>query len=138
MGGRSSSRAQRPWRTFAVTIDGRHKIVAAATRGAALYSAWLDFSDAWGISFAWFIRRARAIPCPTPDDGYAYVRRAYGIDVRPGDRITLCNEGPDLNDRQGTVVYPGCSTAHVHVVMDGERHASRVHPFSLTPARRAA
>lgn len=122
-----------PWRTWSVKFgDYEPSVVAAPSRAAARYSSFLNVSDAISITFGEFVRRTTVRPCPTPgEDGYAYVRSTYGVEVRPGYRVELCREGAGLDGRQGEVVYPGCSTAHVHVILDGERYISRVHPRSI-------
>ena len=78
--------------------------------------------------------RLAAVPAP---DGYDYVRRAYGLDVKVGQRVRV-NDGPGLRDALGTVLYPGRSTAHVIVALDGWTEPARVHPSSVAPIDESA
>ena len=52
---------------------------------------------------------------------YEYVRRMYGVDPRPGQRITM-------DGRHGTIVRPRGDPARLRVRFDGRRHISNVHP----------
>jgi hypothetical protein len=130
------------WRTYEIHFDGYPPLVRTGTSAAkARYDCFLDLSDAWSdLRFGDFLRRSRVRVCPTPEnDGYGYIRRAYGVDVRPGDRVTITREGPDLEGKGATVVYPGQSTAYVKLVIDGEKRISNVHPLSvIVPGERAA
>lgn len=107
-------------------------IHAAKTAAAARYLAFLDLSDAWNITFRDFLRisRVRKVSMPA-DAGYAYIKRAYGVDLRAGQRVKITGEGPDLEGRGATVVYPGDTTAHAHVLIDGIERVSIIHPFSI-------
>jgi hypothetical protein len=122
------------WRLYEVSIEGfGASVLSARSRGAAIYSRYLDFTDAYDVSFRTFLgcARARVVPGAWPDP-YEYVRHYYGVDVRHGKRVAIRDEGADLEGRQGTVVHPGRdSTAYVYVVLDGDEHASIVHPRSL-------
>ena len=129
--------AAQPWPIWAVTItDGFYTSTSnypAPSRGAARFEAFRHVSDVWDIDFRSFlaicsVRRASAPAV----DGYDYVRRAYNVDARLGRRVTIKNEGRDLNGRGGVIVYPNkSSTAYVHVVLDGESRVSIVHPRSV-------
>ena len=124
------------WRTYAVTVDGFEQpmTVSARSAGAARYDAWLSVSESWcDLSFRDFLGMVKVRSCPTPSreyDGYGYVRRAYSVDPTIGQRVRLKNEGPS-SGLEGVVVYPGPSTAHVHVVIDGRDHAVSVHPLNV-------
>lgn len=127
----------RPWALFEVTFGDGRRTVAAPTRGAAIYSTFLDLSDIWDITFRQWIgmarvRRAAGAPAADP---YEYVRRNYGRDLRHGTRVTITGEGRDLEGKGGTVVHPGRdSTAYAHVVIDGTGHVSIMHPYSVVLA----
>lgn len=130
----------RAWRHFEIKVDGFDDpaIFVAPTRAKARYAAFLRFSDPWPCTFAEFQRISRVRLCGAPPvDGYDYVRRNYGVDVRHGDRVTLTGEGRDLEGKAATVVYPGPSTAHVHLVIDGKNYVSTVHPMNVRPQREA-
>ena len=124
-----------PLPLFFVQVQGFDPVLTAArSRGAAVYSRFLDFTDAFPCSFREFLGQVSVwrSKAPAPSLPYDYVRRNYGIDVSHGTRVELQNEGLGLDGRRGTVTLPdGASTAHIHVVLDGERHASIVHPFSV-------
>ena len=123
------------WPLWNVTVAGYGtEIITAPTRGKALSKAWCnDVFDRY--PFGDFLRICRVTkrrePVPREDDGYDYIRRAYGVDPTIGQRLRLRNEGPEWADREGTVLYPGRSTAHVHVVMDGEGYRIIVHPDNV-------
>lgn len=104
--------------------------VTAPSRGRALADSWR--CDAFGhISFKDFLRMARAHvrPAPPADDGYEYVRRVYGVNPTIGQRCYLVDhEGK--RGHSGVVLYPGKSTAHIHVLIDGAA-ATWVHPEGI-------
>lgn len=105
--------------------------VTAPTRGRALADSWR--CDAFGhISFGQFLRiaSARMRKVPPADDGYGYVRNNYGLSPTIGQRCYLTdNDGK--RKKSGTILYPGSSTAHVHVAIDGAAHPSWVHPSEI-------
>lgn len=124
----------KPWRLFDVEIQGfGSSVVQAPTRSAAMYDRYLAFSDPWPCTFAEFLKVAKVRSGKLPaEDGYAYVRRAYGLDVKVGQRVEMHSEGPRYNGRQGVVMYPGkSSTSYVHVLLDGEESPCVVHPNSV-------
>lgn len=129
--------ATAPWRLYDVTVDGfGTSTLSARSRGAALYSRFLDFTDAYDCTFRDFLRIAKVAVGGRPMiDPYEYIRGYYGVDIRHGTRVTITGEGCDLEGKAGTVVHPGRdSTAHAHVVIDEYDHAIIVHPKSLVLA----
>ena len=68
---------------------------------------------------------ARVIPFeeyPNPD-GYEYIRKHYGLDVRIGQLVGT------RDGRSGFVTYPGASSAYVLVgAVDGSEWPMRFHP----------
>lgn len=123
------------WRTYRVQVGSYgSEMIAAKSRSQAVANAWR--SDAFShLSFKEFLThlRPRAYvvkDLPKHNDGYSYVRRVYGVDPTIGQRVTVKDEG-SWNGKLGTVVFPGPSTAHVHVVFDGLNHALIVHPSSV-------
>lgn len=120
--------------TYSVKVEGFEGSleVAAASRSKARYEAWRSFTDAWDITFARFQKIARVrVARLDPRAGYDYVNRAYSVDMWAGRRVEIINEG-SISGRQGTVVYPGRSTAHVKVLLDGDTDPVIVHPISVT------
>lgn len=113
-----------------VTLYGR-------SAGGAKAKAWR--SDAfWHLSFMDFLKmgvRAKLRTVPPEPDGYDYIRNAYGVDVSIGQKVTLQNEGADWNGKVGEVMYPGPSTASVHVLMEGYDRPIIVHPSNVVPER---
>lgn len=124
------------WDLFEVEVaDFGASILSAPSRGAALYSRYLDFRDPYpDTTFRdWLriakVRRVKRAPVADP---YAYVRRIYGVEIQHGTRVEIQKEGPSIDGRRGTVVHPGRdSTAYAHVVLDGETRVANVHPFSI-------
>jgi hypothetical protein len=58
---------------------------------------------------------------------YDYVRRAYGVDPKVGQRVRHLEI-----DRFGTIVQENKSASHyVQVKLDGQRFASPCHPAAL-------
>lgn len=107
------------------------RVYSARSAGAARAEAWRSFSSAWECTFKDFLRISRTRACPVPDDdGYSYVRRYYGVDPKIGERVRLINEGSSTG-LEGTVIYPGPYTAHVHVMIDGRKYSSTVHPMNI-------
>lgn len=124
------------WNLYEVTVSAGDytatSTYSAATRSRAVYQAFLSCSDVWTISFRDFLSLVRARRVSTcADDGYGYIRRAYGVDPRIGAEVELVNEG-DWTGRRGRIVHPGkSSTAHVHVAFAGVNHALICHPNSI-------
>jgi len=60
-----------------------------------------------------------------PRDGrvveYAYIRRAYGVNPKVGQRITM-------NGKPGVIVKPRGDPQYLFVRFDGQKHAVNVHP----------
>lgn len=121
-------------RMFDVTVRGYppHPI-SARSRGKALYQCFLLLGECWpDLKFGAFLKiaTARSRATPPADDGYDYIRRNYSVDPKIGHRVRLKDEGPSTG-LEGEIIYPGPSTAHVHVVIDGRAHAVLVHPLSV-------
>ncbi|VTO10627.1 MULTISPECIES: hypothetical protein [Brevundimonas] len=124
------------WSLYEVTVTvgdyAATSTLSAASRSGAVYQAFLSYSDVWTISFRDFltmVRARRVTSCA--DDGYGYVRRAYGVDPRIGAEVELVDEG-DWTAKRGRIVHPGkSSTAYVHVAFAGIRHALSCHPNSV-------
>ena len=124
------------FRHFSVNVAGFEPFtLGALSRGKALAEAFSRFSEAYpDVTFREFLVKARVISCDAPAaDGYDYVRRNYGVDVQLGQRVRLKDEGA-ASGREGEVVYPGTSTAHIHILLDGELRTSRVHPLNIEAA----
>jgi hypothetical protein len=124
------------WKTYSVTVpDFPPVLYAAPTPAKARRRAFDDYQNYSPCSFRHFLSLRVSVrvaaPPAAPDDGYDYIRRQYGFAGRIGSRIRLKNEGPKFNGREGTVVYPGRSTAHVRCVLDGESYVSSVHPANV-------
>lgn len=62
---------------------------------------------------------------------YDYVRRQYGVDPVPGHRVRLETYPPSKAGKLGTIARERSPNHYVHVVFDGEKHASPCHPTSL-------
>lgn len=121
------------WRTFEIRVEGFDPFVLTApTRSKARYEAWQRFSEPYpDVTFGQFARKCRVVACAAPpNDGYDYVRRTYGVSPRLGQRARLINEGSS-SGMEGQIVYPGRSTASVHMVMDGRSFTTRVHPLNV-------
>lgn len=120
------------WATYSITVDGHPPFVlGAASRGKALASAFASYTEHYRCKFGEFLRICRVRRCEVPEnDGYDYVRRVYDVHPTVGQRVTLINENSSTGE-QGVVVYPGKSTASVHVVIDGRDFAVRVHPSNV-------
>lgn len=118
--------------TYAVKVEGfDEKTYSALSAAQARAECWRDYTSAFDISFKDFLKisRVRKSSVP-PRDGYDYVRRAYGIDPKIRQRVRLVDEG-SYTGREGEVAFPGETTAHVHVLLDGEKNVSHVHPNSI-------
>lgn len=120
-------------RMFEITVNNFPPVYKSAeTPGKARAAVWRDYTDAFECTFKEFLSISKVRSCSVPaKDGYDYVRRAYGLDVKIGQRIRLKDEGPSTG-MEGVVVYPGESTAHVHVKLDDRNDISHVHPSSIT------
>jgi hypothetical protein len=57
---------------------------------------------------------------------YEYVKRTYGVNPVPGERVRLEN-----TQREGTIARRTSYDHHVWVVFDGQKHALPCHPRSL-------
>lgn len=118
--------------TYEVSVQGFPPVTYSALSPAkARTEAWRSFTSAYDCTFKDFLRISRVRTCAAPHaDGYDYVRRNYGVDVKIGDRVRLINEGSS-SGLEGEVAYPGQSTAHVHVLIDGRDYITTVHPESI-------
>lgn len=124
------------FRLFLIEVEGfEAHVTTAPTAGKARWDAFSRLREAYqDVTFREFLAKSRVTPHHVPaDDGYDYVRRNYGVDVRVGQRVRLVNEGSS-SGLEGEVLYPGPSTAHVRVALDGRDHASLVHPLSVEAA----
>lgn len=123
-------------RHYAVTVQGfGPRTYAALSPAAARAEAWRDYTSAYECSFREFLERSTVHRCDAPeDDGYGYVRRAYGVDPKLGERVRLINEGSSTG-LEGEICYPGQSTAHVIVLIDGRKHPVAVHPTNIEATR---
>lgn len=52
---------------------------------------------------------------------YAYIRRAYGVEPKVGQRITM-------DGKPGFIIRPQGDPQYLRVRFDGQKHASDVHP----------
>jgi hypothetical protein len=52
---------------------------------------------------------------------YNYIRRAYSVDPRVGQRITM-------DGKPGTIIRPQGDPQYLNVRFDGQKHGSNVHP----------
>jgi len=104
---------------------------AGVTPAKARYDAYLSFTDTYEWSFKDFLKAStiRRVDIPA-SSGYEYVKRAYGVDARTGRRVRLRNEGSH-SGTEGVIVYPGNSTAHIHLIPDGEIYTVHVHPDNI-------
>lgn len=123
------------WSTYEVAVGSfEPHIYSAPSAGKARAEAWRAYTSAYpDCTFKRFLQISRVKKCSPPavtSDGYDYVRRAYGVDPRIGQRARLVNEGPSTG-LEGEVIYPGRTTAHVHIVIDGRDFAVSVHPMSI-------
>jgi hypothetical protein len=124
------------WPLFNISVCGFPSFVLTApTRGKALAAAlvsYQNYDDRMTMKAFMQIARVRRRATPVLDDGYDYVRLAYGVDPQIGGRVRLRNEGPNFNGRLATVIYPNrTSTAYVHVIIDGDEHSCVVHPDNV-------
>jgi hypothetical protein len=131
------------WPIYAVTVNGFPPYdLTARSPAAARYEAFLSYSECRDVSFRDFIRICAVRRTEQPViDGYGYVRRAYGVNPKIGQRVRLRNEGSAWNGKEGVVLYPNRqSTASVHVAMPGIKHPLLVHPdnVELLPMEQAA
>ena len=108
--------------------------VSARSASAARMEVWRG--DVYGSTpFREFLRfsTVRSRGAAPIEDGYAYVRRYYGVEVRTGDRVTVRDCGGCLDGKLGTVAYPGLSASRVHIIFDHLGHALQVHPSDVLP-----
>jgi hypothetical protein len=127
--------SERRFRLFDVTLrmygQSFTRPVSARSASAARYRAYVDAD--LSMTFAEYQRASsvRLSSGELADDGYGYIRRAYGVDPRIGQRLTLTREGADYEGKGGEVTYPGTSQNYVHVLLDGQEHPVVVHPHSV-------
>ena len=70
-------------------------------------------------------------PLTTPAPAYSYVRNAYAVDPRIGQRVRHLETG-----RSGVIAREKPSAAHyVQVRFDGDKHALPCHPTALDYAQ---
>ncbi|MGU3417694.1 hypothetical protein [Methylobacterium sp. D54C] len=117
--------------TFRMWGQSYTRPVSARSSAAARYRAYLDAD--LSMPFSEYLRAAsvRLSSDAPADDGYGYIRQAYKVDPRIGQRVTLRNEGKDWEGREGEIVYPGTSRQYVHVMFDDLDNPVVVHPLSV-------
>lgn len=109
--------------TFPAATPGKARAAAARSMiGAGLVNSFKEFLG--------HCRSVRQEVAPS-NEGYAYIERYYGKVFRIGDRVRLNKGEGSSAGLEGEVVYPGRSTAHVKVVIDGRDHAVSVHPHGV-------
>ena len=62
---------------------------------------------------------------------YDYIRKAYGVDFKPGERIAM-------DGKLGVIVRPRNDPQYLRVRFDGTKHVMNVHPtwqIKRLPAR---
>ncbi|MEM7301886.1 MAG: hypothetical protein AAF468_12440 [Pseudomonadota bacterium] len=117
--------------TYEVLTPKGSMVYAARTASKARYRAFLEYSSVFESRFGDFVKLVSVRKCPVPkNDGYAYVRRAYGVEIAVGHRVRIINEG-NLTGTEGVVVYPGQTSAYVAIAIDGRDDPARVHPMSV-------
>ncbi len=119
-------------RTYEVSVSGYgSSVYTGDTPAQARAAAWREFQSAYECTFKAFLKMSsvRKIEMP-PSAGYSYVKRTYGVDAQAGQTVVLRNEG-SWNGTRGIIVYPGTSTAHVHVKVDGHKRPLIVHPDNI-------
>lgn len=106
------------------------EVYSARTPVEARYQAWLDFSDVFsGVKFREFlsISEVRVSAEPLRSDGYEYIRKAYGVDPRVGQRVEFGRPGEE--PKRGTILYPSAtSSAYLIIGLDGKRGRYPFHP----------
>ncbi|WP_189438709.1 hypothetical protein [Pseudovibrio japonicus] len=119
-------------KTYGVTVSGFPEAVySALTPAKARVQAWYEYTSAFECTFKEFLKISTLRRCDVPEkDGYGYVRRSYGVDPKIGGRVRLINEGSS-SGCEGEVAYPGSSTAHVRVLLDGRDSSVWVHPNNI-------
>lgn len=128
------------WPFWRIEVQGYPPyVIQARSRGAAFSDAFRSYSECREVTFRDFLRIARVRPAAAPaDDGYGYVRRAYGIDLKVGQRLTL--RGDHVNpDKLGTVLHPNRGTTnYIHLVIDGHKFGVVAHPMEVILASAVA
>jgi hypothetical protein len=66
---------------------------------------------------------------PPKEAPYAYVNRAYGLNVKPGTRVVMAGHRPT---EEGVVVRKASYDHYVHVRFNGQSFDVPVHPMDLT------
>lgn len=123
-----------PIQTYRVTIPGFDAaLVPAHSEIQAREIARERFIDTFSAEladhvFAADVRVAEADV--SPDEGYDYVARAYGVDLEAGQRVCWTPEG-NSQSREGWVIYPGRGTSYAHVWFDDDERPARVHPTDI-------
>ena len=122
-------------KTYEVTVSGFPPVTYSARNPShARANAWRDYTSAYNCPFKDFLRISSVRRCAVPeDDGYAYVRRAYGVKLAIGQRVRLKNEWK-MTGKCGTILYPGKHSAHVAILLDGNTIPLLVHPNNFEPA----
>jgi hypothetical protein len=123
-------------RLYEVSVTGYGtEHLYARTNGAAKASAY--HHDAFShLTFGEFLKlgvRARLCRQTPNANCYDWTHREYGVRLHVGQRVTMQNEGPSVEGKGATVLYPGPGQQYVRVLIDGRDDWCLVHPFSVVP-----
>ena len=125
----------KPWPIFEVGVYGFDPFLyTAPTRSKARWRAYEAFRNyRESETFVEFLERGvslRRLAEPPADDGYDYVRSAYGVSPKIGEIYELVREGPS-SGRRVICVYPGRHTSMVHCAYEGQDRPMIVHPMNI-------
>ena len=121
------------WKLYSVSIPGfGREIVHALSKQAALREARnceafcsMTLTQFRQIAIAYLIRE------PLAEDGYEYIRRQYGVEVRVHRRCWVKDTKSPHYGKIGSVLYAGRSANRVRIVVEGNDNPLHFHPTEI-------
>jgi hypothetical protein len=123
----------RTWKLYSVSVSGfGREIIHALSKQAAVREArQCEAFRAMTMTQFSQIATVYRITEPLADDGYEYIRKQFGIEVRIHRRCWVKDTRSPHYGKIGNVLYAGRSTSRVRVAFEGQDKPLNFHPLEI-------